>query len=77
MAGAPKGSGSKFTAEARETIIAHRRVGMPLGFCAQAAEISDRTLYTWTKLGNEHLDGGIESDFAQFATDLKRPKPKA
>ena len=70
--GAPKGSNSKFTVEAREAIISHRRIGMPMQFCAQAAEISEKTLYTWVKLGNEHTDAGIESDFATFSIDLKR-----
>ena len=69
---APKGSGSKFTPDVREMILQRRRLGVPLGECARAAGVSDRTLYTWQTLGQEHQEGGIESDFATFASDLEK-----
>ena len=65
-------SGSKFTAESREIILQRRRLGVPLRECAHAAGVSDKTLYTWQKMGQEHLAAEIPSDFAKFATDLDK-----
>ena len=70
--GAPKGTGSKFTPESRETILQRRRLGVPMRECAHAAGVSERTLYTWIKIGDEHQQGGIESDFATFGSDLEK-----
>ena len=69
---ASKGQNSKFTAEAREAIISRRRIGMPVLFCAQGAEVSDKTVYNWINLGKEHIEGGIDSDFADFFRAYKR-----
>ena len=70
--GRPKGSGSKFTADARDGILQRRKLGLPITFCAQAVGVDARTVHRWLKLGYEHIDGSIDSDFADFASEYKK-----
>lgn len=68
----PVGRPSKFTPERRASIIdaiAHR---IPYEMAAEANGISGSTLYEWLKLGKEHQDDGIESDYSMFSEALKR-----
>ena len=63
----PLGSGSKFTPEVRQAIIGLRRLGHTLKHAAKGGGVSDQTLRTWLRLGEEHLSGDVESDFAEFS----------
>jgi len=68
----PIGRPSKFTPERRCAIvdaISHR---IPYEYAAQANGIAERTLYDWLKMGEEHQQSGIDSDYSTFLQDIKK-----
>jgi len=68
----PTGRPSKFTPERRASIIdavAHR---IPYQMAAEANGISLDTLYEWLKIGRNHSNENIESDYTIFSEALKR-----
>jgi len=68
----PTGRPSKFTPERRSAIIdaiAHR---IPYEMAAEANGISGETLYEWLRIGKEHRDQNIDSDYSVFSEALKR-----
>src|SRR3954471_12282236 len=82
MAGKPQppkeykqeGSGrpSKFTPERRTSIIDAISHRIPYEMAAEANGISLSTLYEWFKIGREHQEEGISSDYTIFSEALKR-----
>jgi len=82
MAGKPQppkeyvreGSGrpSKFTPERRTSIIDAISHRIPYEMAAEANGITLSTLYEWLKIGREHTDEGITSDYSIFSEALKR-----
>lgn len=82
MAGKPQpkkeyvqeGSGrpSKFTEKRRNDIIDAVSHRVPYEMAAEANGISLSTLYEWIKIGNDHREQGIDSDYTIFSEALKR-----
>jgi hypothetical protein len=82
MAGKPQppkvyvqeGSGrpSKFTEKRRNDIIDAISHRIPYEMAAEANGITLSTLYEWFKIGREHSEEGITSDYTVFSEALKR-----
>lgn len=82
MAGKPQppkvyvqeGSGrpSKFTEKRRNDIIDAISHRIPYELAAEANGISLSTLYEWFKIGREHQEQGIDSEYTVFSEALKR-----
>lgn len=68
----PTGRPSKFTPERRAAIINDISHRIPYELAAEANGISGSTLYEWLKIGKDHIDEGIESDYTMFSEALKR-----
>lgn len=68
----PIGRPSKFTEKRRNDIIDAISHRIPYEMAAEANGISLSTLYEWFKIGREHADEGIESDYTIFSEALKR-----
>lgn len=69
-----EGSGrpSKFTEKRRSDIIDAISHRIPYELAAEANGITGTTLYAWLKLGREHTELGIDSDYSVFSESLKR-----
>lgn len=68
----PIGRPSKFTEKRRNDIIDAISHRIPYELAAEANGISLSTLYEWFKIGKEHCEQGIESDYTIFSEALKR-----
>lgn len=68
----PVGRPSKFTPERRADIITAISRRAPYQLAAEANGISERTLFYWMETGANHLDEGIDSDYAEFLQSIKR-----
>ena len=68
----PTGRPSKFTPERRASIIDAISHRIPYEMAAEANGISLETLYEWLRIGKQHRDEGIESDYTIFSESLKR-----
>lgn len=66
------GRPSKFTPERRASIIDAISHRIPYEMAAEANGISGSTLYEWLKVGKEHQDDAIDSDYSQFSEAIKR-----
>ena len=71
---AREGSGrpSKFTPERRAAIIDAISHRIPYEMAAEANGISLSTLYEWFRIGREHQEEGISSDYTIFSEALKK-----
>ena len=69
-----EGSGrpSKFTEKRRNDIIDAVSHRIPYEMAAEANGITLSTLYEWFKIGREHTERGIDSDYTIFSEGLKR-----
>lgn len=68
----PIGRPSKFTPERRASIIDAISHRIPYEMAAEANGICLDTLYEWLKIGKQHRNDGIESDYTIFSEALKR-----
>lgn len=68
----PVGRPSKFTPERCADIIKAISRRAPYQLAAEANGISERTLFYWMETGANHLDEGIDSDYAEFLQSIKR-----
>lgn len=68
----PTGRPSKFTPERRSCIIDAISHRIPYEMAAEANGISLETLYEWLRIGKQHRDEGIDSDYTIFSESLKR-----
>ncbi len=68
----PIGRPSKFTPERRASIIDAISHRIPYELAAEANGICLDTLYEWFKIGRQHRDQGIDSDYTIFSEALKR-----
>ncbi len=68
----PIGRPSKFTEKRRNDIIDAISHRIPYEMAAEANGISLSTLYEWFKIGREHSEEGIDSDYTIFSEALKR-----
>lgn len=70
----PEGVGrpSKFTPERRNDIVDAIRNRIPYEYAAEANGISERTLYYWLELGQQHQLDGIDSEYTEFLQAIKR-----
>jgi hypothetical protein len=66
------GRPSKFTPMRCASIIDAVSHRIPYEMAAEANGISASTFYEWLKLGKEHRDEGIESDYSVFSESIKR-----
>lgn len=66
------GRPTKFTPERRASIIADISSRIPYEIAAEANGISLDTLYEWLRIGRDHRNEGIESDYTIFSEALKR-----
>ena len=67
-----RGRQTKFTPDVVEIIIARRRLGTPLVYCAAAAGIGERTLHEWVSRGMDDMETGDETEYAAFYATLKQ-----
>ncbi len=65
------GRPTKFTPERRGAIIDAISHRVPYEMAAEANGISLDTLYEWLKIGNNHRDQNIDSDYTIFSEALK------
>jgi hypothetical protein len=68
----PTGRPSKFTTERRASIIDAISHRIPYEMAAEANGISLETLYEWLRIGKDHRNERIESDYTIFSEALKR-----
>ena len=68
----PTGRPSKFTPERRASIIDAISHRIPYEMAAEANGISLETLYEWLRIGRDHRNEGIDSDYTIFSEALKR-----
>lgn len=68
----PIGRPSKFTPKIRGDIIDAVSHRIPYQMAAEANGITLSTLYEWFKIGRQHSEEGITSDYTIFSEALKR-----
>lgn len=68
----PQGRPSKFTSERCADIIKAISRRAPYALAAEAAGISERTLFYWLEEGAKDLSQNIDSDYARFLQSIKK-----